>query len=133
MGDRALVIFHDRYRISPTVYLHWHGGQVPEILRELAEYMTGRYGDADYAAARFTGLCHQRIPGNLSLGLMANRLRRADLDDAAVLKALSQGDAGVVVVDTGDFTWNAHGGYLAEHRPATTPALTLVKPSNPTA
>ena len=59
MGDRALVIFHDKYRISPSVYLHWHGNAMPEILRELAEYMKGRYGDAQYAAARFTGLCHR--------------------------------------------------------------------------
>ncbi len=127
MGDRALVIFHDQYRISPTVYLHWHGGDVPEILRELAEIMQGRYGDAQYAAARFTGLCDRRIPGNLSLGLMANPLRLADLDDAAALEALSHGNAGVVIVDTGDFTWKAYGGYLAGRRPA----LTLVKPSTP--
>ena len=133
MGDRALVIFHDRYRISPTVYLHWYGSEVPEILRDLAEYMKGRHGDADYAAARFTGLCHNRIPGNLSLGIMANPLRHADLDDAAVLKAISPGDTGVVIVDTGDFTWKAYGGYLAEYRPAPVPALTLVKPSNPNA
>ena len=131
MGDRALVIFHDRYRISPTVYLHWHGSEVPEILRDLAETMKGRFGDAEYAAARFTGLCHRRIPGNLSLGLMGNRLRRDDLQDAAVLEEMSHGDAGVVIVDTGDFTWKAYGGTLAEYRAATPPALTLVKPSTP--
>ena len=131
MGDRALVIFHDKHRISPSVYLHWYGSEVPEILRELAEYMTGRHGDAEYAAARFTGLCHRRIPGNLSLGLMSNRLRRSDLADAAVLEEMSHGNAGVVIVDTGDFTWRAYGGYLAEHRPATPPGLTLVKSSTP--
>ena len=131
MGNRALVIFHDKYRISPTVYLHWHGSEVPEILRELAEHMKGRYGDAEYAAARFTGLCHRRIGGNLSLGIMVNRLRHADLGDEATLKAMSHGDAGLVIVDTGDFTWKAYGGYLAE-RPSGTAAhtLTLVKPSN---
>lgn len=133
MGDRALILFHDRYRISPTVYLHWHGDQVPEILRDLTETMTGRYGDAEYAAARFTGLCHQRIPGNLSLGLMRHTLRHADLDNPAVLRSLSHGDAGVVIVNTDDFTWTAYGGYLAEYRPARTPTLTLVKPANPNA
>jgi hypothetical protein len=133
MGNRALVIFHDQNRVSPTVYLHWHGDEVPELLRELAETMKGRYGDAEYAAARFTGLCHQRIPGNLSLGIMANPLRHADLDDEAVLKAMSYGNAGVVIVNTGDFTWKAYGGYLAEYRSAPVPALTLVKPSNPNA
>jgi hypothetical protein len=132
MGDRALIIFHDQYRISPTVYLHWHGGEVPELLRELAEYMKGRYGDAEYTAARFTGLCHQRISGNLSLGIMANQLRHADLGDATTLAAMSHGNAGVVVVDTGDFTWRAYGGYLADRPPGPAAhALTLVKPSNP--
>lgn len=117
MGDRALVIFHDSDRISPAVYLHRHGGRVPEILRDLAGYMQGRYGDAEYAAARFTGICHQRIDGNLSLGIISNTLRHADLDDPAGLAAPSHGDAGVVVVDTGDFTWRAHGGYLTGRPP----------------
>ena len=132
MGDRACVIFHDTYGISPTAYLHWHGDQVPEILRELAGYMTGRYGDAEYAAARFVGLCHRRIGGTLSLGIMRNDLCLADLADAAALEALSPGDAGLVAVDTGDFTWTAHGGYLAAPHPgpAASP-LTLVKPSTP--
>ncbi len=132
MGNRALVIFYDERQISPTVYLHWNGGEVPELLGDLAEYMKGRYGDAEYAAARFTGLCHNLISGNLSLGIIANKLRRADLEDAAVLKEMSHGDAGVVIVNTGDFTWKAYGGYLAERqqsRPAT-PQLTLIKPSN---
>jgi hypothetical protein len=132
MGDRALIIFHDKDTISPSVYLHWHGDAVPEVLRELAEYMQGRYGDAQYAAARFTGLCHRRIGGNLSLGIMSNQLRHADLGDEAALEAMSPGNAGVVVVDTGDFSWKAYGGYLAKRPPGqATPALTLVKPSNP--
>lgn len=132
MGDRAFVIFRDKYRISPGVYLHWHGDAVPEILRELAEYMQGRHGDAQYAAARYTGICHRRISGNLSLGIVPNSLRHADLGDASVLEAMSPGNAGVVVVDTDDFTWKAHGGYLAGHHPAQAPPpLVLVKPSNP--
>jgi hypothetical protein len=132
MGNRAIVIFHDQHVISPTVYLHWHGSDVPELLRDLAEYMTGRHGDAEYAAARFVGLCHQRIGGNLSLGIMCNALTRADLANESVLTALSPGNAGVVIVDTGDFTWTAYGGYLAEPQPApAAPTLTLVKPSNP--
>jgi hypothetical protein len=130
MGDRALVVFYDEDRISPTVYLHWHGSLVPELLDDLAKYMKGRYGDAEYAAARFTGLCHRHISGNLSLGIQANTLRREDLDDGAILRGMSHGDAGVVIVNTEDFTWKAYGGYLAGHRPDTTPALTLVKPSN---
>jgi hypothetical protein len=130
MGDRALVIFHDRDRISPTVYLHCHGGEVPQILSKLAEYMKDRYGDAEYAAARFTGLCHMRISGNLSLGIVRSALTRADLDNPSALAAMSHGNAGLVVVDTRDFTWKAYGGYLATPSGPPAPALTLVKPSN---
>jgi hypothetical protein len=134
MGDRALIIFYDEYRISPTVYLHWNGGKVPELLTNLAEYMKGRYGDAGYAAARFTGLCHNVISGNLSLGLNANKLQRADLEDAAVLATMSHGDAGVVIVNTDDFTWKAYGGYLAERQRSRAAAvqLTLIKPVSQT-
>jgi hypothetical protein len=130
MGNRALVIFYDDHQISPTVYLHWNGGKVPELLGDLAEYMKGRYGDAGYAAARFTGLCHNLISGNLSLGLMANTLRHADLEDAAVLATMSHGDAGVVIVNTDDFTWKAYGGYLAEHQRSRAPAAqhTVITP-----
>ncbi len=105
MGNRAIVIFYDTDRISPTVYLHWYGGKVPTLLSELAEYMKGRYGDAEYAAARFTGLCHNLIDGNLSLGIYATKLKRSQLDTAKVLSNLSPGDAGVVIVNTEDFTW----------------------------
>jgi hypothetical protein len=131
MGDRALVVFYDKCAISPTVYPHLHGGNVPELLRELAEYMKGRYDDAEYAAARFTGLCHQRIPGNRSLGIELNSLCRADLDDTSVLEAISHGNAGLVLVNTADFTWNAYGGYLAGRCSAPAATLALVKPSNP--
>jgi hypothetical protein len=134
MGNRALVVFYDEDRISPTVYLHWNGGNVPALLGDLAEYMRDRYGDAGYAAARFTGLCHNLISGNLSLGIIANKLRRADLEDAAVLEQMSNGDAGVVIVNTDDFTWKAYGGYLAERQRSRSPAapLTLIKPLNQT-
>jgi hypothetical protein len=114
MGNRALVFFYDDRRISPTVYLHWNGSKVPELLGELAVYMNGRYGDAEYAAARFTGLCHNLMPGNLSLGIITHKLRRGDLENAALLATMSHGDAGVVIVNTDDFTWKAYGGYLAD-------------------
>jgi hypothetical protein len=134
MGNRAIVIFYDNDRISPSVYLHWCGGEVPGLLSELAEYMKGRYGDAEYAAARFTGLCHNMIDGNLSLGIYATKLRRADLDNVRVLTNLSHGDAGVVIVNTDDFTWKTYGGYLAERQRSTSPAapLTLITPSDQT-
>ncbi len=134
MGNRALVIFYDKDRISPTVYLHWNGGTMPEVLTDLAEYMKGRYGDAEYAAARFTGLCHNLISGNLSLGVISNKLRHADLKNASVLETMSHGDAGVVIVNTDDFTWKAYGGYLAKRERSNVPAgqLTLITPSSQT-
>ena len=114
MGNRACVIFYDSNRISPTVYLHWHGGSVPAWLEQLKHLMHGRFDDAAYAAARFTGICHQHIEGNLSLGLSSNGLTFTQLNDEACMRGESPGDAGIVVVDTSDFTWKAYGGHLAE-------------------
>jgi hypothetical protein len=57
MGHRASVVFFDRSRVSPTVYLHWHGDAVRDWIGQLKDRMTGRFGDATYAAARF--LCGQ--------------------------------------------------------------------------
>jgi hypothetical protein len=113
MGDRALIIFYDSDRVSPGVYLHWDGSHVPDWLEELKRLMQGRYGDAQYAAARFIGICHNRIDGNLSLGVISNRLTPAAMHRRARLEQLSHGDAGVVVVNTDDFSWKAYGGYLA--------------------
>jgi hypothetical protein len=113
MGDRASIIFTDDRMISPTVYLHWHGQAVSDWLDVLSIRMTGRPGDASYAAARFVGLCHERIDGNLGLGIQSNGFTHADLKNPSVLEAVSPGNAGVVVVDTRDFTWRAYGGYLA--------------------
>jgi hypothetical protein len=119
MGDRAGVIFFDRDRVSPTVYLHWHGQSVPALLDDLTLLMAGRANDAGYAAARFVGLCHTRIAGNLSLGVTSNDLTHRDIRDGELLAELSPGDAGLVVVDTADFIWRAYGGYLADRHPAT--------------
>jgi hypothetical protein len=114
MGNRACVIFHDSTRISPTVYLHWHGDSVPAWLEQLKHLMKGRFDDPEYAAARFVGICHQQIKGNMSLGVYSNRLTPAELNDERCIEAQSPGNAGIVVVDTRDFTWKAYGGYLAE-------------------
>lgn len=113
MGDRACVIFFDRDRVSATVYLHWHGSAVPVWIDQLKSRMAGRYGDAPYAAARFAGICHEHISGNLSLGISSNNLTHADLASADRMESESPGNAGIVVVDTSDFRWKAHGGYLA--------------------
>ena len=113
MGNRASIIFFDHYRVSPTVYLHWHGDSVPAWLDQLGPIMKDRKGDAFYAAARFVGICHAQIAGNLSLGISSNTLSLANLRDANLMAEESPGNAGVVVVDTNDFSWKAYGGYLA--------------------
>lgn len=114
MGNRACIVFFDHQRVSPTVYLHWHGDYVPRWLDHLKVIMKDREGDASYAAARFVGLCHAHIAGNLSLGIFSNTLSLANLRDANLMADESPGNAGVVVVDTTDFTWKAYGGYLAD-------------------
>ena len=119
MGDRASVIFFDRECVSPTVYLHWHGDAVPAWLGSLTSLMTNRRNDAAYAAARFIGLCHGHIAGYLSLGVTSNDLTHRDLRDGELLAELSPGNAGLVVVNTADFTWRAYGGYLADRMTST--------------
>lgn len=115
MGDRASVVFFDAYCVSPTIYLHWHGSVVPIWLDELKLRMEGRFSDASYAAARFVGICHQHIDGNLSLGIYSNAYRRCDLQDAHAMRMASPGNAGIVVVNTCDFSWRAYGGYLTDY------------------
>ena len=75
--------------------------------------MSGRFADASYAAARFAGICHANIDGNLSLGISSNDFSLADVLNKDRMEAESPGNAGIVVVDTSDFTWKAYGGYLA--------------------
>jgi hypothetical protein len=115
MGDRACVVFFDRTGVSPTVYLHWHGGEVPTWLGQLKDRMNGRFSDAAYAAARFVGICHANIDGNLSLGISSNDLSLADVQSKDRMEEHSPGNAGIVAVDTSDFSWKAYGGYLAEN------------------
>ena len=115
MGNRACIIFFDRTCVSPTVYLHWHGDAVPTWLGQLKDHMTGRFADASYAAARFVGICHTYITGNMSLGVSSNHLSLADIRNTNRMEDESPGNAGVVVVDTSDFTWKAYGGYLADN------------------
>ena len=69
MGDRAHVVFTDGESHSPAVYLHWHGAleTVKGLLELAADRM--RTGDLSYSCARFIGVCHEQIEGNLSLGV----------------------------------------------------------------
>jgi hypothetical protein len=79
MGDRASVIFFDKVQVSPVIYLHWHGSRVPDWIEELRCLMAERLWDAPYAAARFVGVCHNHIPGNLSLAIRSSNLSLSDL------------------------------------------------------
>lgn len=115
MGDRALVVFKNQDTVSPTVYLHWNGSDVPLFIFQLGLLMADRRNDVSYAAARFIGLAHEAIPGNLSLGVREtpDELRQAVIDgDVDLIEDFSHGDAGVVVVDTATFSWRAYGGHL---------------------
>lgn len=69
MGNRAYVCFTDGETYSPIVYLHCDADEVPAWLEELETLMVDRPGDVEYAAARFCGIAHTHIPGNLGLGL----------------------------------------------------------------
>ena len=100
MGDRAIVVFKGDDEISPAIYLHWHGTNVGEWIAELAKLMGDRKGDVGYAAARFCGICHSHIDGNLSVGLIDDGKRF--VDDP---KGMSHGDNGVFIVDCRDFTF----------------------------
>ena len=104
MGDRALVQFKDKDdTISPVIYLHWNGTEVKYWLEEWYRLIQGRQRDLDYGCARFVGICHSHIEGNLSLGVNYQPTELT-ADD-------SHGDAGcfVVNVSTGEVT--ASGGY----------------------
>lgn len=123
MGDRALVVFTDSNgQISPTVYLHWSGAYVPELIDQLREYMKGREGDMEYSCARFIGLCHKRLKdGNVSLGVWNTPNHDKEGDDILPgsvqwddwAKSYSHGDAGVILCDvSNDHRCKTYGGYL---------------------
>jgi hypothetical protein len=128
MGNRALVIFTDGDRVSPVVYLHWCGGELPVWLADLKHMMAGREGDVDYSCARFIGLCHTKIDGNLSLGVwnIPPHIQRAvqTFEESGKardqLTEYSHGDAGVVIVNATDYTWQACGGYLHNYNQQST-------------
>lgn len=133
MGDRALVVFTDGKDVSPVVYLHWNGTEVPEWLNELKSLMVGRAtnaactlkvggraSDLNYTTARFIGICHSHISGNLSLGTWSTPepLRQAVLcNKTGVLTDESHGDAGFIVVNVNDgLSYKAYGGYLEDEK-----------------
>lgn len=110
MGDRAVVHFHtDSKTLSPATYLHWGGSEVPALLAEACKIMAGRTGDRDYTMARFVGVCHNAIDGNLSLGVF----RGAATFEEAKEDSYTHGDSGVWLVNVEREIWNVEvvGGY----------------------
>lgn len=122
MGDRALVLFTDGTEVSPTVYLHWSGTNVPKYLEELKELMATRLDDVSYGCARFIGICHSKnAKDNCSLGVWSTdvKIEQAILcNEEKDLAKYSHGDAGVIVVDVKTYEWKAYGGYLAHENVA---------------
>jgi len=104
MGDRALVQFIDsKGNYSPAVYLHWRGFKVGHYLEALQARMGDRLDDVDYSCARFIGIVHEDIEGELSLGVreIGRKLRASD----------SPGDAGCFIVNCKTWKVRAMGGY----------------------
>jgi hypothetical protein len=104
MGDRAIVVFEHSYIYggneetfySPGIYLHWNGGEVEGLLNAASSRL--RKGDPSYASARFTQICGEMIPGNLSLGLVAPP--EPDEETGRInWNAYSPGDNGVFIVN----------------------------------
>ena len=106
MGDRVLFqVVSGAINAGPVVYCHWAGARAPEIVRRLAERMSDRPDDMDYATARLVQECVNGDAGALSFGVW-NATRRLDAED-------SHGDAGVVLIDcTNGFRCTCVGGYL---------------------
>lgn len=102
MGDRAVVRFRAGDSVSPVVYLHWSGSDVPALLNTTAKIMKGRDGDPSYACARFTYVACDVNGGadyNLSVGVQ-NEFE-------------SHGDAGAFEIDVSRRPWRVKhwGGY----------------------
>lgn len=105
MGDRAIVVFRDGDDFSPCVYLHWNGMEVPKWLENAVPRM--RNGEVGYSAARFCGVCHEKIDGNCALGILPppKDMQEATSDD------FSHGDAGVFIVDVNTWEVRNYNGY----------------------
>lgn len=102
MGHRVSVIFTDEETFGPPVYLHWNGD--PDVLiylDECRDLMDDRRGDIPYMTARFIGICHNNIPGNLSLGVGLNAVEKGD--EADCFRRQDPGDCGVIVVNVNTF------------------------------
>lgn len=108
MGNRVVVIFTDgKGEYSPCVYLHWGASALGQFLETWRKLMVGREGDVQYGAARFVGVCHEAMDGNMSLGIWDSRIpaeaTTAPADAEIALQAHDPGDAGVAVVNVSTY------------------------------
>lgn len=103
MGERALIQLIDKERnCSPTLYLHWGGGEVGSILSRLQKRMDGRRNDIEYGFARLVQEAINGDDGNLSFGVSNQSTIISD--------AYSPGDAGAFVVDVSTTPWTVWCG-----------------------
>lgn len=138
MGDRAVITFvsgidpkkcrwglkNSKPEFSPTVYLHWMGSDVVDLLRETCL----RRGDEAYSSARFTAAACNRSKGNLGVGLMApppkwaqKLMLKENAQDYDELSNWHQGDNGafMVDVDTGEvwqYYYIVSEDYCSQHQ-----------------
>lgn len=106
MGERALIqLIDSNKRVSPTLYLHWRGMEVGDILVETEARMADRPNDVDYAFARLVQIACDNDNGNTSFGV-CNAFAVIDEGD-------SPGDAGCFLVDISEVKWKVMccGGY----------------------
>lgn len=137
MGDRAIIHFQckangENNEISPAVYLHWAGNRVRSLLQKTMELMKDRPKDQFYSCARFIGVCHENIEGNVSLGTWNGpKLDTIKETRAAILEDIdySRGDAGVFLVDVSKEKWTVEtvGGYGFRGYNSNIPTSKLVK------
>lgn len=104
MGERVVVQFEDsKGNVSPACYMNWDGQRVGKYIRECAKLMEGLSDDLSYAFARFVGICHTHVPGNISLGVW-NQTKPLTIE-------ASYGDAGCYIVNCATWEVRAFGGY----------------------
>lgn len=105
MGDRATVIFTSNNELSPAIYLHWQGEDIPYLIARCRALMDDRACDLDYTAARFVQIAAGDMSGNLSVGI-SNAPKT--LDECRT-DGFSPGDAGVFIVHVDEFRAAEHG------------------------
>jgi len=93
MGNRAVLCLRDNQKQGFSkdaigIYLHWNGSlpQIQGFLELARERMGSRLGDVEYAKARLVGIIHDKIDGNLSLGIgMVKDLDYGNLDNGTYI------------------------------------------------